>query len=221
MVARRLLWGVAGAAALLWLARAARAGTREADTEAAPASRRAASTGYAAESARTATRLPPGEREARQFLRMAALRGRFEAEASRLALTRAHDAAIRAFAEELLQYHEAAGTELLHLLHARGMAPPMMEGPQRKALNRLAQLAGARFDREFIELVGRERQLRDVQQYERAALGLADPALAAWVDRQLPSLRQQQAAAARLVPSRRGEDLRRRAVAAKAADGRP
>jgi putative membrane protein len=178
---------------------------------AAPTARRSAAyPGYAAESARTATRLSPDEREARKFLRIAAAHARFEVEASRLAATRAHAAGVRAFAAELLQYHEAADAELLHLLHARGMAPPMMENTQRKALQRLARLGGPKFDREFVELVGRQRQHEDVQHFERAVAGVNDPVLRGWIDRQLPSLRQQQSAAAKLASwdARRGEPRR-------------
>jgi putative membrane protein len=154
--------------------------------------------GYAAESARTATRMPADERQARDFLRKAALSARFETEAARLAQQRADSPAVREFAEELLQYHGAANAELVHLLAARGMAPPMMDNTQRKTLNRLGKLSGSRFDREFTAQLGRERQRADVRQYEKAVAGVSDPVLRAWIDRQLPSLRQQHTSASRL-----------------------
>ncbi len=177
--------------------------------------KRPAFAGYAAESAKTATRLPPEEREARAFLRAAAQASRFEAEASRLAATRAHGDPVRAYAAELLQYQDGAGVELLHLLHARGMALPMMEAPQRKALQRLGKLSGAKFDREFMELLGSRQQRQDLLQYERAVAGTADPVLRAWIEKQLPSLRAQQDAAARLRPAeaRRVEGIRQTALA--------
>ncbi|WP_167772537.1 DUF4142 domain-containing protein [Ramlibacter henchirensis] len=164
----------------------------------APKPGRISASGYAADSARTATRLPPEERHARDFLRAAALHARFEVDASRLALARAENPGVRGFASDLLLYHEAADAELLHLLAARGMAPPMMENKQRKTLNRLAKLTGAKFDREFVAGVGRDRQREDVQRFEKAALGVADPVLRDWIDRQLPSLREQHSSATRL-----------------------
>jgi len=220
------MWGVAGAAALLWLARSARAET-EAEylqgpfkpntppanapaaravpkTSAASAPKAAvakpkpAAFAYAAESAGTATRLPPEERQARDFLRMVSLQARYETEAARLALQRAERPAVLVYASDLLDYHREADAELLHLLAARGMAPPMMDNAQRKALNRLARLNGARFDREFVEQLGRDRQRDDVQRFELAAKGISDPALLDWIDRQLPSLRQQQTSAVEL-----------------------
>lgn len=223
------MWGVAGAAALLWLARSARAETEAeylqgpfmpkpspANVPAAPpkavpkasaasapkaaAARpaKAQAFGYAAESARTATRLPPDERQARDFLRRVSLQARYETEAARLALQRAEHPAVLSFASDLVDYHREADAELLHLLAARGMAPPMMDTAQRKALNRLARLSGTRFDREFMEQLGRDRQRDDVERFETAAKGVTDPALLDWIDRQLPSLRQQHTSALEL-----------------------
>ncbi len=220
MIGRRIVWGVVGAAALLMVARVARAGSSAtgdglavrdaaprplpatgvgAAPERAAATRGTSSAGfYAAESARTATRLPAEEREARQFLRAAATVVRFEMEASRIAQQRGHAPELRSFASELFDQRESSEAELLHLLHGRGMAAPMMETAQRKALQRLSKLTGPRFDREYIELVGLHQQRGEIQQYERAVLGMSDPVLKAWVDRQLPQLRAQHATAAQL-----------------------
>ncbi|MFL6692002.1 MAG: DUF4142 domain-containing protein [Ramlibacter sp.] len=168
-----------------------------------PAVRRApAVAGYAADAARSSSRLPPDERAARAFLRTAAIAARVENDASRLASTRAEGDAIRGYAASLLKYHESADLELLRLLHARDMAPPMLETAQRKALNHLARLEGAKFDRAYVELVSVRRQRSDVQQFERAAAGITDPALKAWIERQLPALREQQAGAQRLAGGR-------------------
>jgi putative membrane protein len=164
--------------------------------------------GYAAESARTATRLPPDEREARGFLRAAAMHGRLEAEASRLARARGRTPGVLAFSDSILEYRETADAELQHLLHARGMALPMMDNAQRKALNRLGRSQGAKFDRQYVELVGPEQQRVAVQNYERALAAATDPALKAWIERQLPLLRQQEEAARQLAG---GESRRARA----------
>lgn len=223
MVSRRWMWGVAGAAALLWLARSARAETEaeylqgpftprsppaaakavpKASAASAPKAAAKATKpapfGYAAESARTATRLPPEERSARDFLRTVSLQGRYETEAARLALQRAEHPGVLSFASDLLDYHKEADAELLHLMASRGMAPPMMDTARRKVLNRLARLNGSRFDREFVEQIERDRRRDDVQRFEMAAKGLTDPALLDWIDRQLPSLRQQQTSAVEL-----------------------
>ena len=222
MVSRRSMWVAAGVAAgALLSARWAHAGGRAEEDRpgnrpedmqlpaaaakppaaAAPkaAVRRAARVaGYAAEAARSSSRLPADERTTRACLRGAAVAARVEADASRLATTRAQDPAVRGFAEELTRYRAEADLELLRLLHDRGMAPPMLETAQRKALNRLAKLDGAKFDRAYMELVSVRHQQAEVQQYQRASQAVGDPAVKSWIERQLPALREQQAAAQRL-----------------------
>lgn len=226
MVSRRWMWVAAGLAASALLgARLAHAGGRAeedrpgnrpddmqlpapapaaAPAKAAPqakaaAPRRAApSGGYAAEAARSSSRLPPDERNTRAFLRVAAVASRVEAEASRLAATRAQDPAVRSYAAELSSYREEADPGLLRLLHDRGMAPPMLETAQRKALNRLARLEAGKFDHAYMELLSARHQQGEVLQYQRAMQSVSDPAVKAWIERQLPALREQQAAAHRL-----------------------
>jgi len=240
VVSRRWVWVATGlAAGMLMGARVAHAGRadedrpghRPQDMETAPAqapqatanlpaaasaakaaARRAApSTGYAADAARTSSRLAPDERTARAFLRTAAVAARIETEASRLASSRAQGDAVREYAGDLLKYHEPADLELMWLLQARDMAPPMLETAQRKALARLAKLDGAKFDRAYVDLVSVRRQRSDVQQFERAAAGITDPALKAWILRQLPAMREQQVAARRLAGGRPAETAQQQA----------
>lgn len=220
MVSRRWMWVAAGVAAGALLgARWAHAGGRAEEDrpgnrpedmqipaaapkpEPAPkvvARRAAPAAGYAAEAARSSSRLPAEERTTRAFLRGAAVAARVEADASHLAASRAQDAAVRGYAEDLARYRAEADLELLRLLHDRGMAPPMLETAQRKALNRLAKLEGAKFDRAYMDLLSVRHRQAEVQQYQRAAQAVGDPVVKAWVERQLPALREQQAAAQRL-----------------------
>ena len=141
------------------------------------------------------------QREEWRFLKEAAASSRFEADASRLALTHSEDPRVRSLATMLINHHASSGNELLHLLHGRGMAPPMMRNDQRKTLNRLARLQGRKFDREFVEQVGLRYQQEDVRVYEKAGLAATDPALKAWIERKLPTLRYNLMAATRIAPS--------------------
>lgn len=131
------------------------------------------------------------QRDERGFIRAAAASSRFEADVSKLVLTKSGNAGVRAFAADLINHHNATHTELLHLLHVRGMAMPMLDNEHRKVLNRLGKMAGSRFDREFMEQVGLKYHRDDIRQYEKASLTATDPTLKAWIDRQLPTLRYQ------------------------------
>lgn len=155
---------------------------------------------FAAGSAAGARRMTPEQRDEWRFLKTAAAASRFESEASRLAMNKSGNPRVRAFAAMLVDHHGGAGTALQYMLHGRGMAPPMLADDQRKILNRLAKLHGARFDREYIEQVGLRYQLEDVRLYEDAAATVHDPALRAWVSGSLPVLRDHLDAAQRLVP---------------------
>ena len=153
---------------------------------------------FAPGSAANAQRLTALEREEWRFLKEAAAASRFEGDAARLALSRSTDPRVRAFATTLISHQAGAGNELLHLLHVRGMAAPMLSNTQRKTLNRLGKLQGVKFDREFVEQVGLRYQQDDLRVYEKASAMAGEPRLKAWIERTLPSMRNHLAAAARI-----------------------
>jgi putative membrane protein len=155
---------------------------------------------FAPAAAVNSKRMSEQQREEWRFLKETAAGGRFDAEASRLALAKSGNAGVRSFAATLINHYTSISNELVYLLHVRGMAPPMLGNDQRKALNRLARLHGAKFDREFIEAVGLKNQQEDVQAFERARLATRDPQLKAWIERMLPTLRYHMTAAERLAP---------------------
>jgi predicted outer membrane protein len=168
---------------------------------------------FAPAAAANARRLTVQQREERRFLKDAAAVSRFESEAAHLALARSSDAGVRTFAATLINHHSSAGNELVHMLQVRGMAPPMLANDQRKTLNRLGKLQGAKFDREFLAEVGLRYQQEDVQYLERARLVAGEPTLKAWIDRNLQTVRYHLATAERLAPA----DLRFAKVAVAAA----
>jgi predicted outer membrane protein len=185
--------------ALVLAIAAALAGAASASTEAVPP--RHATALFAPAAAMSAKRMTAQQREEWRFLKDAAATSRFESEAAHLALARSSNPGVRSFAATLINHHASAGNELLHLLHGRGMALPMLANDQRKTLNRLAKLQGARFDREFMAEVGLRYQQDDIQYFERAQLVAGEPALRAWIGRNLPTLRYHLATAERLAPA--------------------
>ena len=156
---------------------------------------------FAPVAAANAKRLSAQQREERRFLKDAAASSRFEAEASRMALGKSSDPGVRSMAATLINHHASVSNELLHMLHGRGMAAPMLANDQRKILNRLTKLHGGTFDREYLQEVALKYQQEDVQAYEKASLVATEPRLKAWIDRTLPTLRYQLATAERLAPA--------------------
>jgi predicted outer membrane protein len=156
---------------------------------------------FAPAAAVNAKRMTAEQRDERRFLKDAAASSRFEAEASRMALGKSNDPGVRSFAATLINYHASASNELLHMLHGRGMAAPMLANQQRKVLNRLARLHGSKFDREFLKEVALKNQQEDVQAYEKASFFAREPRLKGWIDRALPTLRYHLTTAERIAPA--------------------
>jgi predicted outer membrane protein len=175
------------------------AGVARAGNEAKPVPPRPAF--FAAAAAVNLKPMAAEQREERRFLKDAAASSRFQSEASRLALGKSNDAGVRSFAATLINHHAAVTTTLQHMLHMRGMAPPMLDNEQRKTLNRLAKIHGHKFDREFMEEVGLKSQQLEVDLYENAGLAVKDPALKAWIDRTVPTARYHLATAQRATPA--------------------
>jgi putative membrane protein len=155
---------------------------------------------FAAASALTATRMTADAREERRFLRDAAAQSRFELDASRLAIAKSSDSGLRSLAASLINHNNTVGLELAHLLHSRGMAPPMLANDQRKALNQLNKLNGSRFDAAYLQQVGL-RQALVARDYEKAGLTIREPQINAWVMKTLPVTRYHLMLAERAQPA--------------------
>jgi predicted outer membrane protein len=183
---------LAAAAAVLWTT-GAYAGTEPKAAPPRPAF-------FAAAAAVNLKPMAVEQREERHFLKDAAAASRFQSEASRMALGKSNDAGVRSFAATLINHHAVTTATLQHMLHVRGMAPPMLDNDQRKTLNRLAKLHGRKFDREFMEEIGLKIQQQEVERYEKAGIAARDPALKTWIANVVPTLHYHLATAERSMP---------------------
>jgi len=156
---------------------------------------------YAAAAAAEARPLAPVQRLERHFLQVTAATLRFQSDASRLALARSNNPAVKDIANTLLARQQTAQPELLRLLHARGMALPILTNEHGKVLKQLAKLNGAKFDRLYVDEVVVRSCQADIANYERLAVQAEDPVLKAWIDRQLPTLRFHLAKAGKALPA--------------------
>jgi len=139
-----------------------------------------------------------------QFTAAAAGNGRYEVQASRLAMYRAASPQVRAYAQMLVDHHTLANSELMALVRARGMRlPGVLPRGKHARLDRLASATGEEFDRMYIRLVGIEDHQADIALFERASRELRDPELRAWASKTLPTLRAHLEAARALSPAAR------------------
>lgn len=156
---------------------------------------------YAASAAADARPLSPAQRLERRFLQISAADMRFQTEASRLALARSNNPAVKDLANGLLARQQTAQPELLRLMHVRGMAMPMHTNEHGKLLKQLGKLNGAKFDRIYVDEVVMRSYQADIANYERIALEAEDPVLKHWAERQLPMLRFHFAKAGKALPN--------------------
>lgn len=168
---------------------------------AAPASATPNRVAYAPAAAAEVKPSSPPQRLERLFLQITAANLRFQQEASRLADARSNNPSVKDLANTLASRQQAMQPELVRLLHARGMALPIMTSRQVKVLKQLGKLQGGKFDQLYVEEVVLRSHRDDIANYEKLANDAQDPVLKAWVERQLPALRFQQAKAGKALPN--------------------
>ncbi len=156
---------------------------------------------YAASAAADVKPLTQAQRLERRFLQLSAANLRFQAEGSRVALARSNNPAVKDLANSLLARQQKVQPEMLRLLHARGMAPPLATNQHAKVLKQLARLNGSKFDRLYVDEVVLRSYQADIANYERVALEAQDPVLKTWAERQLPGLRFDFAKAGKALPN--------------------
>ncbi|MGV3572147.1 MAG: DUF4142 domain-containing protein [Ramlibacter sp.] len=161
----------------------------------------AAQGAYAPTAAADARPLGQAQRLERRFLQVTAENLRFQGEASALVLARSSNPAVKEVATVLAARQQAVQPEVLRLLHARGMAMPLPDNEHGKVVRQLAKLSGARLDRVFIDEVVQRSCQADIANHEKLATLAEDPVLKAWIERQLPKLRDNVARAGKALPS--------------------
>jgi putative membrane protein len=122
------------------------------------------------------------------FLETALDRSRREMRLAELALNQAANSDVRAFALQLSSEHRSLSESLEGLLRKKGVAVPATpEGPIEN-YQRLTEMTGADFDREFVNMMAK---LHDelVTLFEQAIADAKDAEVREMVGRQLPILR--------------------------------
>jgi putative membrane protein len=148
--------------------------------------------------AATAERLTLAERT---FMSQAVSRAMYEVEVSRLAAERAIDPRVRSYAKMVGARSTQLGNELGAMMKAKGVPRPAgLAADKATKLHRLAALRPSPgFDLGYSRVVGIEDHQATIALYERARRYTVDRDLKAWIDRTLPALRNQLAAAQTLV----------------------
>jgi putative membrane protein len=142
----------------------------------------------------------------RDFVMNVAAKGMYEIEVSKLASERALGREVRSYAQTLVRHHTQANNELIAMMSARGIAPPVGLAPDRATkLQRLAALPRSdAFDSGYVRVVGVEDHRAAIAAFEKARKDVRDRELRAWMDRTLGTLRNHLAMAQSIVASMNG-----------------
>ncbi|WP_053845540.1 DUF4142 domain-containing protein [Paracidovorax avenae] len=127
----------------------------------------------------------------KSFLDDAAHNGHAEVKSSQLALQKAQNPKVRAFAQQMVDDHTRANQELAALAAGKNVRVP--EGPplvQEGKLKLLGTADGADFDKRYMESMGLQAHRDTIELFEKGARDARDPEVKAFAQKTLPKLRQ-------------------------------
>lgn len=137
---------------------------------------------------------PPGGPLAgadREFITLATSADMLEIDTGRLALDKSKNAALRTFAQKMIDDHTEASERLRQLASSVGVTPPAaMSSPHAAHLEKLRGLDGAEFDREYAAQIGVAGHQEAVGLFERASREATNPDVRAFAEKTLPTLRE-------------------------------
>jgi putative membrane protein len=123
------------------------------------------------------------------FIKQAAENNHAEIESSRLAVQKASDPTVKAFAQQMVADHGKTGQELAALASAKGVELP--DGPslmQKAKLKLLDASDGADFDRRYSETMGLAAHRDTIALFQKASTGARDADVKAFAAKTLPGL---------------------------------
>lgn len=123
------------------------------------------------------------------FLDQAAQNGHAEVESSKLALTRATNAQVKSFAQQMIDDHTKANQELAALASSKGVQVPTEPSlAQRGKMKLLSAAEGASFDQRYADSMGVTAHQDTIKLFEKASTDAKDPDVKAFAVKMLPTL---------------------------------
>ena len=128
--------------------------------------------------------------EDKEFVSKAGMAGLAEVQMANLALQKALNADVKAFAQRMVTDHSKVNTELREFATAKGLAlPAEVEGEHKNGLDHVSSLSGPEFDKSYMEHMVADHE-KAVALFTTASTGATDPDLKAWAARTLPALQE-------------------------------
>lgn len=124
----------------------------------------------------------------RRFLHKTSDAGMSEVQIAQLAVQKASDPAVKAFAQKLVDEHTKLNSELASLALQKGLTLDKDDGRDR-SYNRLNRQSGADFDQEFVEHMVEQHE-DSIKRFEKASTNAKDASVRSFASMHVSSLRQ-------------------------------
>jgi len=125
-----------------------------------------------------------------KFAEEAAAGGMAEVEAGKLAQSKASAAPVKAFAEQMVADHTKANDQLKQMAMSKGITlPATPDRSHARALEKAGKLDGAKFDREYMDMMVSDHK-KTVSLFEKEAKNGKDPELKSFASTMLPDLQK-------------------------------
>jgi putative membrane protein len=125
-----------------------------------------------------------------EFVAAAYMGGLAEVETANLALQRASNTEVKAFAQRMLTDHSRANEELRQLATTKGLGlPAQLAGDPKEAFDHLSSLSGPAFDKAYMAHMVEDHE-KDVSEFDKASTSATDGDVKSWAGRTLPTLQQ-------------------------------
>jgi putative membrane protein len=126
----------------------------------------------------------------KEFVSKAGMGGLAEVQMGSLALAKATNADVKAFAQRMVTDHSKANAELAQLATTKGLAlPAELGGEHKDAYDHLNSLSGAEFDKAYMKHMVEDHE-KDVAEFDKASTSATDADVKAWAGKTLPTLKE-------------------------------
>ncbi len=128
--------------------------------------------------------------EDKEFVSKAGMGGLAEVQMGNLALQKATNADVKAFAQRMVTDHSKANAELAQLATAKGLAlATELGGEHKNAFDHLNSLSGAEFDKAYMKHMVEDHE-KDVAEFDKASTSATDADVKGWAGKTLPTLKE-------------------------------
>jgi putative membrane protein len=128
--------------------------------------------------------------EDKEFVVSAGMGGLAEVQMGNLALQKASNVDVKAFAQRMVSDHSKANAELAQLATTKGLAlATELADAHESAFEHLNGLSGAEFDKAYMQHMVADHE-KDVAAFDKASTSATDTDLKAWAGKTLPTLKE-------------------------------